>query len=156
MRIRLMAVGTKMPSWVVTAYNDYAKRLVGDVRLDLVEVPALKRTKNTDTVRLLNKEGQSLLSKVQMQNRLVALDVLGQPWNTQQLAKQLQTWQNDGRDVDLLVGGPEGLSEVCRNQAEQKWSLSPLTLPHPLVRVIVAESLFRAWSFNNNHPYHRE
>jgi len=97
-----------------------------------------------------------MLSHVPDSNRIVTLEVTGKPWDTHQLAKQLGNWQMDGRDVSLLVGGPEGLAPECTARSEQKWSLSPLTLPHPMVRVIVAESLYRAWSLNNNHPYHRE
>ena len=86
----------------------------------------------------------------------MTLEVHGRPWTTPQLAQQMAGWQMDGRNVSLLIGGPEGLSDACLAAAEQRWSLSPLTLPHPIVRVIVAESLYRAWSLNNNHPYHRE
>ena len=89
-------------------------------------------------------------------SRIVTLDIPGKPWTTEQLAVQLEAWKLDGRDVALLVGGPEGLSPECKAAAEQSWSLSPLTLPHPLVRVLVAESLYRAWSITTNHPYHRE
>ena len=89
-------------------------------------------------------------------NRIVTLEVTGKPWDTPMLASNMEKWQMDGRDVSLLIGGPEGLSPECIAASEQKWSLSPLTLPHPLVRIIVAESLYRAWSLNTNHPYHRE
>ena len=88
--------------------------------------------------------------------RIVTLDIPGKPWTTEQLAQQLEAWKLDGRDVALLIGGPEGLAPECKALAEQSWSLSPLTLPHPLVRVVVAESLYRAWSITTNHPYHRE
>jgi 23S rRNA (pseudouridine1915-N3)-methyltransferase len=86
----------------------------------------------------------------------VTLEVEGNPWTSSQLAKQLERWHLDSRDVALLVGGPEGLAPACIAASEQKWSLSPLTLPHPMVRIVLAESLYRAWSINNNHPYHRE
>lgn len=89
-------------------------------------------------------------------NRIVTTDIPGKPWDTPQLARELERWKQDGRDVSLLVGGPEGLSPACKAAAEQSWSLSTLTLPHPLVRVLVAESLYRAWSITTNHPYHRE
>ena len=89
-------------------------------------------------------------------NRIVTLDIPGKPWDTPQLAHELERWKQDGRDVSLLIGGPEGLSPACKAAAEQSWSLSALTLPHPLVRVLVAESLYRAWSITTNHPYHRE
>lgn len=89
-------------------------------------------------------------------NRIILLDITGRPWNTPQLARELERWKQDGRDVSLLIGGPEGVSPACVAAAEQRWSLSALTFPHPLVRVLVAESLYRAWSINVNHPYHRE
>lgn len=97
-----------------------------------------------------------MLAAVGKGNRIVTLDIPGKPWDTPTLAGQLERWKQDGRDVSLLIGGPEGLAPACKAAAEQSWSLSPLTLPHPLVRVLVAESLYRAWSITANHPYHRE
>ena len=135
MKIQLIAVGTKMPEWVTTGFNEYQRRFPKDMPLELVEIPAGKRGKNA---------------------RIVTLDIPGKPWTTEQLAQQLEVWKLDGRDVALLIGGPEGLAPECKALAEQSWSLSPLTLPHPLVRVVVAESLYRAWSITTNHPYHRE
>ena len=133
MKIQLIAVGTKMPDWVKTGFEEYQRRFPKDMPFELVEIPAGKRGKNADT-----------------------LDIPGKPWTTAQLAQQLEGWKNDGRDVCLLIGGPEGLSPECKAAAEQSWSISALTLPHPLVRVVVAESLYRAWSLSTNHPYHRE
>ena len=156
MRIHIIAVGTKMPSWVETGYREYERRFNGDIDLSLIEVPAGKRGKNADIKRILQKEGELTLSAVPQGNRIVTLEVTGKPLTTPQLATHLSKWQMDGRDVSLLIGGPEGLSPDCIAASEQKWSLSPLTLPHPMVRVIVAESLYRAWSINTNHPYHRE
>lgn len=156
MKIQLIAVGTKMPSWVTTAFDDYCARFPKDMPLELVEIPAGKRTKNADIVRILDKEGELMLGACGKSNRIVTLDIPGKPYTTHNLAEQLERWKADGRDVSLLIGGPEGLSPACKAAAEQSWSLSPLTLPHPLVRVIVAESLYRAWSLTTNHPYHRE
>ena len=127
-----------------------------DMPLQLTEINAGKRGKNADIKRILDKEGELTLQAIPRGNRIVTLEVTGKPWDTPSLAKQMQNWQMDGRDVSLLIGGPEGLAPACIQASEQKWSLSALTLPHPLVRVIVAESLYRAWSLNNNHPYHRE
>lgn len=145
-----------MPDWVETGYNEYARRFPSDMPLQLVEIAAGKRGKNADIQRILHKEGEQTLAAVPKGNRIVTLEVTGKPWDTDQLAQQMQRWQMDGRDVSLLVGGPEGLAPQCIQASEQKWSLSPLTLPHPLVRIVLAESLYRAWSLNNNHPYHRE
>lgn len=97
-----------------------------------------------------------MLAAVTKGSRIVTLEVTGRPWDTPELARQLETWKMDGRDVSLLIGGPEGLAPDCIAASEQKWSLSPLTLPHPLVRIVLAESLYRAWSVTQNHPYHRE
>lgn len=122
---------------------------------ELIEIPAGKRGKNADIKRILDKEGEQMLAAAG-KNRIVTLDIPGKPWDTPQLANELERWKQDGRDVSLLIGGPEGLSPACKAAAEQSWSLSALTLPHPLVRVLVAESLYRAWSITTNHPYHRE
>ncbi|WLS77819.1 23S rRNA (pseudouridine(1915)-N(3))-methyltransferase RlmH [Erwinia pyri] len=156
MKLQLVAVGTKMPDWVQTGFLEYLRRFPKDMPLELAEVPAGKRGKNADIKRILEKEGELMLAATGKGNRIVTLDIPGQPWETPQLATQLERWKQDGRDVSLLIGGPEGLSPACKAAAEQSWSLSSLTLPHPLVRVLVAESLYRAWSITANHPYHRE
>ncbi len=156
MRIQMIAVGIKMPAWVEQGYQEYARRFPADMPLQLTEIAAGKRGKNADIKRILQKEGELTLAAIPKGNRVVTLEVTGAPWDTPKLAKTMQNWQMDGRDVSLLIGGPEGLAPECIKLSEQKWSLSSLTLPHPLVRVIVAESLYRAWSINNNHPYHRE
>lgn len=156
MKIQLIAVGTKMPDWVETAFAEYQRRFPKDMPLELIEIPAGKRGKNADIPRILQKEGELTLAALAKGARVVTLDIPGKPWTTPQLAQQLEAWKQDGRDVALLIGGPEGLAPECKAAAEQSWSLSPLTLPHPLVRVVVAESLYRAWSITANHPYHRE
>ncbi|WP_210480381.1 23S rRNA (pseudouridine(1915)-N(3))-methyltransferase RlmH [Pantoea ananatis] len=156
MKLQLVAVGTKMPDWVQTGFMEYLRRFPKEMPFELTEVPAGKRGKNADIKRILEKEGEAMLAATGKGNRIVTLDIPGQPWETPQLAQQLERWKQDGRDVSLLIGGPEGLAPACKAAAEQSWSLSTLTLPHPLVRVLVAESLYRAWSITTNHPYHRE
>lgn len=156
MRIQIIAVGTRMPGWVEQGYQEYARRFPADMPLQLTEISAGKRGKNADIRRILDKEGEQTLAAVPKGNRIVTLEVTGRPWDTPTLASNMDKWQMDGRDVSLLIGGPEGLAPACIAASEQKWSLSALTLPHPLVRIVVAESLYRAWSVNNNHPYHRE
>ena len=148
MKLQLVAVGTKMPDWVQTGFSEYLRRFPKDMPFELVEIPAGKRGKNADIKRILEKEGEMMLAAAG-KNRIVTLDIPGKPWDTPQLARELERWKQDGRDVSLLVG-------ACKAAAEQSWSLSTLTLPHPLVRVLVAESLYRAWSITTNHPYHRE
>ena len=156
MKLQLIAVGTKMPKWVEEGYKEYSRRFPKDMPLELCEIPAGKRGKNADIPRILQKEGETMLACIPKGNRIVTLDIPGKPWNTEQLAEQLESWKRDGRDVSILIGGPEGLSPACKAAAEQSWSLSALTFPHPLVRVLMAESLYRAWSVTENHPYHRE
>ena len=156
MKLILIAVGSKMPGWVQSGYDEYARRFPRDLALELIEIPAGKRGKNADIKRILDAEGEKMLAAVPKGSRIVTLEVEGGNWNSPQLAQKLEQWQMDGRDVCLLVGGPEGLAPACIAASEAKWSLSALTLPHPLVRVVLAESLYRAWSISTNHPYHRE
>ena len=156
MKIQLVAVGTKMPAWVETGYKDYARRFPTDMPFELLEINAGKRGKHADIKRILELEGVKTMQAIPKGNRIVTLEVTGKPWTTAQLAVELDKWKHDGRDVSLLIGGPEGLAPECIAASEQRWSLSPLTLPHPMVRVVVAEALYRAWSVTTNHPYHRE
>ena len=155
MNIHLVAVGEKMPSWVQQGYQDYAKRLPRECSLRLVEVPPGKRGKNADIARAMRDEGQRMLAAIPKGARVIALEVDGRTWSTRQLAQQLDSWLAGGQDIALLVGGPEGLAAEARAAAQQTWSLSPLTLPHPLVRVLLSEQIYRAWSILHNHPYHR-
>ncbi len=144
-----------MPAWVSAGYDEYAKRLPAECGLRLVEIPLKPRTRGGDLRRLQRQEGEAMLAAIAPQSRVVTLEVGGQAWSTERLAAQLREWLQSGRDVALLVGGPEGLDPACRARAETRWSLSALTLPHPLVRIVVAEQLYRAWSILRNHPYHR-
>lgn len=158
MNIHLLAIGTKMPDWVNSGYAQYANRLSGKgckAHLSLKEIPAERRVKNSDIKRLCEKESSKLIKEIPPGSHVVALDVQGQPWSTEKLASHMENWMMSGKPVALLVGGPEGMSRTCVQQADQVWSLSPLTFPHPLVRVILAEQLYRAWSIIENHPYHR-
>ena len=155
MRLRLVCVGQKMPEWVNQGYNEYARRMPPELSLDLVEIPLAHRGKNPDIPRLMQREGDAILSALGPRDRVIALEVGGRNWSTEKLAGQLENWQLDGRDVSFLVGGPDGLADICRDRADQLWSLSALTLPHPLVRILLAEQLYRAWAVTRNHPYHR-
>lgn len=155
MPIRILAIGTKMPAWVNAGFLDYAKRLSGAYALELCEIPAEKRTKNCDIPRLLQREGEKLLAAIKPNHLVIALDRLGQSISTERLATELQKWQTTGRTIDLLIGGPEGLSSACLQKADMTWSLSALTLPHPLVRILLVEQCYRAMSILQNHPYHR-
>ncbi len=155
MRIKLIAVGTKMPTWVTTGYQEYAKRLPRDCSLELVELPLGHRGKGADLSRAILKEGDAMLAAIPANDQVVAMEVGGKELSTEALAKQLETWQMSGDHLSILVGGPDGLDKRCVERAKMKWSLSPLTLPHPLVRVILAEQLYRAWSILQGHPYHK-
>ena len=155
MRIHLLAVGTRMPAWVVDAYQEYAKRLPRECTLQLVEIPLGKRSKSRGAAQAAEEEGRQLLASLPKDCTVIALDVRGQSWSTEALAGRLQDWLGSGRDVALLVGGPDGLSAACLARADLKWSLSALTYPHSLVRVVLAEQLYRAWTINSGHPYHR-
>ena len=155
----LAAVGTRMPGWVDEAFSDYARRLPPACRLLLREVPTAYRggaaRKGAAPAASLRREGEGLLRAVPSGARIVALDERGKTWSTAELAERLQTWMADGRDTALLAGGPDGLAPACRERADLTWSLSRLTFPHALVRVIVAEQVWRAWSLLHRHPYHR-
>lgn len=155
MRIHLLAIGTKMPGWVADASAEYAGRMPPHCQLIIREIPAEKRTKHADLARIRDAEGEKLLAAIPVGARVIALDVKGQSWSTEKLSQQLDGWLQHFPEVALLVGGPEGLSAACLQRADVRWSLSALTFPHPLVRVIIAEQLFRAWSILSNHPYHR-
>ncbi|MGR9044173.1 MAG: 23S rRNA (pseudouridine(1915)-N(3))-methyltransferase RlmH [Gammaproteobacteria bacterium] len=156
MQIQLISIGNRMPAWVQQGYEEYAKRLPRECELVLKEIAPGKRGKNTDVARVLKEEGERMLSALGKDTHVVALDVPGKPWTTPDLARAMKRWLETGRHVALLVGGPEGLSEDVKHMARESWSLSRLTFPHPLVRVIVAEQIYRAWSILNHHPYHRE
>jgi 23S rRNA (pseudouridine1915-N3)-methyltransferase len=156
MQIRVAAVGCKMPGWVTTAWTEYTRRMPRSVRVSLREIPLQKRGKNADIARLVKQESDALLAALPGRCRIVALDVEGRAWSTMQLADRLRQWMNAGTDVGLLVGGPDGLAGRCLETADERWSLGPLTLPHPLVRVVLAEQLYRAWSITCGHPYHRQ
>lgn len=155
MHIHLIAVGQKMPGWVKQGYEEYAKRLPQNFSLKLVEIAPGQRGKNSDPKRAMEDEGAKILNAIPGNAHVIALDERGKQQTTLRLAEQMRGWMQGGRDIALLVGGPDGLSRECKQRAEQHWSLSKLTLPHPLVRVFLAEQLYRAWSVTQGHPYHR-
>ncbi len=144
-----------MPGWVVDGYREYARRIPAECALHLIEITPGHRGKKADLSRAVRDEGERMLKSIPKGCRVLALDVSGSAWSTEGLSERLAQWLADGRDLALLVGGPEGLASDCLQRADGRWSLSPLTLPHPLVRVVVAEQLYRAWSLLRNHPYHR-
>ena len=156
MRIRLLAVGTRMPNWVNEGFDVYCKRLPRHLDLVLEEIPAGRRKNAGDIAIATAREGEELLRRAGDADRVVALDERGRQWDTRELAERLDCWQSDCRRVALLVGGADGLANDCLERAHEAWSLSRLTLPHALVRVVVAEQIYRAWTLLQGHPYHRE
>jgi 23S rRNA (pseudouridine1915-N3)-methyltransferase len=155
MRLLLLAVGTRQPGWVNDGFREYARRLPAHCPLKLLEIPAAKRGKTNDTGKLRSEEAERLLKKVPAGARVIVLDEHGKSRTTHDMAMQVDDWLRDGRDVAFIIGGPDGLDKSCLDRAEWHWSLSSLTLPHGLARVIVAEQLYRAWSLREGHPYHR-
>lgn len=155
MKIRLLAIGSRMPTWVEAGVDEYRKRLPREMPLEIVEIPAGVRGKNADVARAIQSEGDRMLEKLRDQEHIVALEVKGAAWTTQRLAERLETWRLEGQDVALVVGGPDGLDPRVAARARHSWSLSALTLPHPLVRVVLAEQIYRAWTLLAGHPYHR-
>jgi len=153
MRITLLAMGKKMPAWINTGFDQYARRLQSQYRLQLVELAQLQ---HKDRQVLKRCESELLLARLPVAAHVVAMDGRGEAWDTAQTAAELQGWKMLGQDVCIVLGGPEGLSTDLLQRADQCWSLSRLTFPHPLVRIIVAEQLYRAESLLNNHPYHRD
>ena len=153
MRATLIAVGDKMPSWVQDGYADYAKRLSRELPLQLVEIST--RARSGEAARAIAAEGVALMNALPKNAHVVALDGRGQPWSSEDLARQLERWRMLGKDLAFLIGGPDGFAPDVLERADQRWSLGPATLPHPLVRLVVAEQLYRAVTQLGNHPYHR-
>lgn len=155
MQIFLITVGQKMPVWVQQGYTEYAKRMPRECQLVVKEIAAGKRGKNSDVKRIVRDEGERMLAAIPKNCHILTLDVPGKAWSTEDLAGAMRVWLDSGQDIALMVGGPEGLADSVKQAAQQSWSLSKLTFPHPLVRIVVAEQIYRAWSIINNHPYHR-
>jgi 23S rRNA (pseudouridine1915-N3)-methyltransferase len=156
MRIAIISASNKQPDWVRAGFDAYAKRLRGGVRLELKEIALAKRAAGAALPRLVAAEGQRMLAAAPKGAHLVALDLAGSALTTAGLAERLRTWIGGGRPVALLIGGPDGLAPACLEQAAERWALSALTLPHGLVRIVVAEAVYRAHSLLEGHPYHRE
>jgi 23S rRNA (pseudouridine1915-N3)-methyltransferase len=154
-RVYLLSIGRRMPGWVESGYEEYAKRLPSECGLKVVEIEPGHRGKGGNPRVARGVECERILAAIPKGARVIALDVRGRLRTTEQLAEELARWMAGSRDVALLVGGPDGLAEPCLARSDSLWSLSPLTFPHPLVRVILAEQLYRAWSILRGHPYHR-
>lgn len=156
MKLWLVAVGQRQPDWADAAYADYAKRFPSELRLELKAVKAEPRSGGRSAAQMMAAEAQRIEAAIPRGARRIVLDERGTRTTTQQLAARLTAWQGDGRDAALIVGGPDGLDAALKAGADETLRLSDLTLPHAFVRVLLAEALYRAWSVNAGHPYHRE
>lgn len=156
MKIRIVAVGTKMPDWITAGYREYEQRLRKTQVIELIEIPLAKRTKTTDIASAKAKEADAIEKHLRSGDHIVALEVEGKALSTPDVAEQLSRWQMNARDTTLLIGGPDGLDERLHRRVDMQWSLSRLTLPHPLVRLVLIEQIYRGLMINAGHPYHRD
>jgi len=154
-KARLIAVGERAPDWVASGFSDYQKRLSHWLPLELIEVAAGMRGKGRDAARAMADEGSRVIAALPKQAHVVTLDGRGKAYSSEQLAQRLEAWRQRGRDLAFLIGGPEGHAPEVIASADESWALGPLTLPHMLVRLVVAEQIYRACSLLANHPYHR-
>lgn len=155
LEITLIAMGNKMPSWVTDASAEFIKRLNEAFKLHLIEIPLLRRGHTHDVTRVLEKEAERLHRAIPSNAHLIALDLSGRTFSSEHLAEHLNHLQHITSHLCFVIGGPEGLPASCLQQSRERWSLSTLTLPHPLARVVLLEAIYRAWSILNNHPYHK-
>lgn len=155
MRISLLAVGTRLPAWVGDGFETYRKRLPPHIQFELYEIPAGSRGSRDGGRVARAEEAERILRRVDSSDLLIALDERGREWSTEELARELENWLGEHPRVVLAVGGADGLDQSCRDRANRLWSLSRLTLPHGMVRVVVAEQIYRAWTVLSGHPYHR-
>ncbi|WP_244813862.1 23S rRNA (pseudouridine(1915)-N(3))-methyltransferase RlmH [Caballeronia sp. Lep1P3] len=155
MKLVILAVGHKMPDWITNGFDEYAKRMPPELRIELKEIKPEQRSSGRNAESVMNAERQRIEAALPKNARVVALDERGRDWTTMQLANALPDWQQDGRDVAFVIGGADGLAPEVKARAEIMLRVSSLTLPHGMVRVLLAEQLYRAWSITQNHPYHR-
>ncbi len=155
LKLTVISLGNKMPDWVLQGTNEYAKRFSDGIQLKLLEIPLIRRSKTSDLTRILEKETALIKEAIPSNTRLIALDIEGKSFSSEDLALKITKLQHISSHFCFLIGGPEGLSQEILQLCDERWSLSKLTLPHPLVRILLLETLYRAWSIINNHPYHK-
>lgn len=155
LKIEILAVGQKMPSWLTEAYAEYAKRLQAYAQFSLIEIPSAIQSKNTPAKVILEQEGKAILSRLDPKSHCIVLAIQGKCWSTEELSQQLADWQHLGQKLSFVIGGAEGMAPAVYQRAQASWSLSKLTLPHPIARLVVTEQLYRALSLLEGHPYHR-
>ena len=156
MHIRVLAVGDRQPDWVDEAFGVYTKRFPREWKFRLDVIPVVRRARNDRSQQAMAAEGELLLQKLKDDEQVVLLDEVGRQFSSKTLARRLADWQADGRDLCFVIGGPDGVASSVRSRADFCWSLSQLTLPHGLARAVLAEQLYRAWSLQSGHPYHRD
>jgi len=156
MKIHLIAVGKKMPEWINTGYAEFSKRMPPELQINLIEITPSVRNKSTPVEKNIKEEGARIQTAIQANSRLIVLDKKGKNFSSVALSEKMESWLPMGQDISIVIGGADGIDPVIKQQADEKWSLSSFTLPHALVRVVVTEQLYRAWSILQGHPYHRE
>lgn len=156
MKLLVVSVGHKMPEWITAGYHEYAKRMPREARIELIEIKPEPRTTGKTVVQIMEAEAQRILAALPPDCLRIVLDEHGSTWTTRQLADNMEQWMSAGRDTAFIIGGADGLHPSVKKNAQQLLALSALTLPHAMVRVLLAEQLYRAHSLLHNHPYHRE
>jgi len=156
MKLLILAVGHKMPAWITEGYNEYTKRMPREAKIELVEIKPEPRTTGKTVAQIMEAEAQRIQAALPKDVLRIVLDERGKHWTTRQLTEQMKDWLSGGRDVAFIIGGADGLHESVRSSANQLLALSAMVLPHGMVRVLLAEQLYRAHSLMHNHPYHRE
>lgn len=156
MRLHVVAIGTRMPDWVNAGFDEYARRMPRECRFNLAEVQMSARDRARAPTERMSAEATAIRTRIPRGAMTIALDERGSAWSTVNLKERLDRWMASGRDAAFVIGGADGLDAELKRYADERWSLSPLTLPHGMVRVILAEQLYRAWSMLSNHPYHRQ
>lgn len=155
MKINIIAAGKRMPAWVDQGFSEYARRFSPAFSVKLTAIALRKRRGSANIDRLIYQEGEAMLQAIGRSDVVIALDPQGAAWSTQTLVNKLSDWAQNSISVSFLIGGPEGLAPACLERADQKWSLSSLTMPHMLIRIILIEALYRAYTVIRGHPYHR-
>ncbi|MCW8407679.1 23S rRNA (pseudouridine(1915)-N(3))-methyltransferase RlmH [Legionella sp. PATHC035] len=155
LKITLITLGNKMPDWVTEGSNEYAKRFNDGIQLKIIEIPLIRRSKSSDLSRIMEKESALMREALPNNARIIALEIEGKTFSSEELALKISQLNQTTSHLCFLIGGPEGLSKDILKLCDERWSLSKLTLPHPLVRIVLLETLYRAWSIINNHPYHK-
>ena len=155
MIIHVIAVGTKMPTWVNQGVDEYVRRMPNECQIKFVELPLGQRVKSKNIKQAMQQEEKSILEAIPSNAYVIAMEVKAKIWSTEKLSEKMQDWMSLGKDIALLIGGPDGMTQTCISKANEKWSLSSLTLPHPIVRIVVAEQLYRALMIIKKHPYHK-